>query len=332
MIWKGPHKDGITQSLLGQFLSCRERFKLRVIDGLEPDEQLNVKLEYGNMFHLCEETHLAGGEWKPVLFHYVDSLALKYPLQSAEIDKWYNVCLVQYPIYLDHYKDYVSDYEPLLQEYSFSTKYRISGTRVVTLRGKFDAVNITKDGEVWLQENKTKTEIDETSLLRQLPFDMQTCFYLIALRQMFVLVDPETVQGVDYNVIRRPLSGGKGTIVQHKPSKSNPAGETSEEYYGRLRGIIQSEPESYFWRRKVRFTLQDLIRFEETFLIPVLNQLYDWWEYQKKGLKKYKHTHFRMPYGVYLPLMDGRNTYLDNYLDTGDTTGLKSITNLFPEL
>ena len=348
MLWRGPVKDGITQSLLGQFLSCRERFKLRVIDGLEADASFDVRLEYGNMFHACEEARLGGKDWQEVLLQYAKGLADKYPLQSHEIAKWYNVCKVQYPLYLSYYGSYLDEAKSVLQEYSFRVQYEIAPNRYVTLRGKFDAVNLI-DNVIYLQENKTKSEIDEQTLLRQLSFDLQTCFYLVAMREMhdkgellnfktYTLAPSDIVEirhvigGVDYNVIKRPLSGGKGTIVRHKPTKSNPAGESEEEYYARLAGIIREDLPSYFWRSRVLISSQEIETFEESFLKPILNQLYDWWLYQSKGTKKYKNSHYRTPYGVYLPLMEERNSYLDNYLETGETYGLRPIQTLFPEL
>ena len=40
-LWKGPTEDGITQSLLSRFLVCRERFRLKVIEGLAPEDRFS---------------------------------------------------------------------------------------------------------------------------------------------------------------------------------------------------------------------------------------------------------------------------------------------------
>ncbi len=32
-VWKGPEVDGVTQSLLSRYLTCKERFRLLVIEG-----------------------------------------------------------------------------------------------------------------------------------------------------------------------------------------------------------------------------------------------------------------------------------------------------------
>src|SRR6185369_9120155 len=66
-VWAGPMDagptGGITQSLLSMFLVCRERFRLRVIEGLHSFDRFNHRIEYGSMWHICEEVH-AG---KPVV-------------------------------------------------------------------------------------------------------------------------------------------------------------------------------------------------------------------------------------------------------------------------
>jgi len=74
-------------------------------------------------------------------------------------------------------------------------------------------------------------------------------------------------------VCRRPLSGGKGTIKQHQPTKSNPAGETSEEFYERLAGVIREDQPYYFMRWTVDVTKNDVARFEMECLQPILQEL-----------------------------------------------------------
>ena len=62
-IWDGPEEDGITQSLLSRFLVCRERFRILVVDGLKPVDQFSSRIEYGQMWHLCEENLAAGNDY-----------------------------------------------------------------------------------------------------------------------------------------------------------------------------------------------------------------------------------------------------------------------------
>lgn len=346
-VWQGPmSKDGgITQSLLSRFLVCRERFRLLVIEGLKPIDDFNKNLEYGNMWHICEEGLAFGHTWEEVmkpLTKYALKLCKQYPLKKEEIDKWYNVCKVQFPVYVTYWAMHpdVRKREPILQEYAFNVPYALPSGRSVFLRGKFDSVDLINGG-IWLQENKTKSEIDEVKIRRQLTFDLQTMFYLIALRGVkdsLGLHQTATIKGVRYNVIRRPLSGGKGTIKQHQPTKSNPAGESKEAFFARLRDdYIAAEPETYFARWEVPITDQDIKRFKMEFLDPILEQLCDWWQAITKSPKceiwsGASSLNWRHPFGVYNVLDEGGSSDLDAYLESGSMVGLQRTENLFPEL
>jgi hypothetical protein len=148
---------------------------------------------------------------------------------------------------------------------------------------------------------------------------------------------------VRYNVIRRPLSGGKGTIRQHQPSKSNPMGESEIAYYARLATYIDAEPETYFMRWKVEVGSHDMKKFCRESLDPILEQLCDWWEhvsgtssrespfYCRAAENDYM-IHWRHPFGVYNSLDEGGASELDEYLASGSELGLERTTNLYPEL
>lgn len=151
--------------------------------------------------------------------------------------------------------------------------------------------------------------------------------------------------GVRYNVIRRPLSGGKGSIRQKK-------NQTQEEFYEELGNLIKGatgpewgvlpDEHFYFMRWKVAFTPQDIETFKAQFLNPVLEQLCDWWNWicaSKDGGMwghpdgtPYNHIHWRAPYGIYSPLYDGKPTDMDEYLLNGSTVGLRRADSLFREL
>lgn len=346
-LWKGPDVDGITSSLLSRFLVCRERFRLLVIEGIKTKDVFNHKLEFGNMWHLCEERSALAGDWQGKLMDYSRALCMRYPHQQEEITKWYNVCKVQFPIYLSYWSAHpdVKDRVPMLQEEVFSVPYDLPSGRKVRLRGKFDSVDLIGKGEsvgVWLQENKTKGHIIENQIRQQLTFDLQTCFYLIALKKLLAAIEDKwqryagIVRGVRYNVVRRPLSGGKGTIVRHKPTKKDPQGESESCFYGRVRDIIAASPQDYFLRMRVEVTAQDLDVFARQFLDPILEQLCDWWEWASTSNNnpegECSPIHWRHPYGVYNVLLEGGSTDLDEHLASGSMVGLTRTDNLFPEL
>lgn len=362
-LWRGPEKDGITFSLLCRFLCCRERFRILVIEGLKPVDYFNHKVEYGNMWHVCEERFAKyGGDmnWREGVSFYAKSLCRKYSLQQEQIDHWYNVCKIQFSSYISYWANHpdIINYAPLIQEQVFDVPYKLDDGRIVRLRGKWDSVDLVgrgKDAGIYLQENKTKADINETKMVRQLTFDLQTMIYLIALQRDYdsltsnlkIPDDPywndllgthssrmPKIHGVRYNVVRRPLSGGKGSIVRHKATK-NQLEETKEHYYNRLSVIIRESPEDYFMRWKIEVSSDDIEKFRKTCLDPILAQLCDWWQCISGGEvspHSSRYQNYRHPFGVYNVLDEGGSSDLDEYLATGSEIGLRRVDNLFSEL
>lgn len=359
-VWKGPREDGITFSLLSRFLTCRERFRITVIEGLKPVKTFNHRIEYGNMWHACEEAYAEhqSVDWLPTLNVYCADLARKYPMQQDQIHHWYNVCKIEFPEYVKHWSHHPDNVKltPVAQEQVFNIPYDLPSGRTVRLRGKFDGVDaIGKD--IYLFETKTKGDIDEVALQRQLTMDFQTGIYMTVLQQMLsgkVKYDgpPEEalgkrimtllggsggkLRGVRYNVVRRPLSGGKNTIRQTK-------NETEEQFYERLGGLIQEDPGYYFMRWKIDLGSNDIDRFRVRCLNPILEQLCDWWEHVsgtssrespfdcRPAVHDYM-IHWQHPFGVRNSLDEGGHDYLDEYINNGSTAGLERVDNLFPEL
>ena len=347
LIWEGPEgkgpKGGITQSLLSRWLCCRERFRLMVIEGLHPVDTFNHRMEYGQMWHTCEEAHAKGiANWSEPLADYCRDLGRRYKMQSEQIQHWYNVCKTQFPIYVQYWKKHSkgNNQKPLMQEQCFDIPYTLPSGRVVRLRGKFDSVHLrgkNKNAVVYLQENKSKGDIAEEQLKRQLGFDLQTMIYRIAMDCFPADTwQNKPIAGVIYNVIRRPLSGGKGSIRKHQPTKSNPAGESDAEFYGRLRQVIIDDPGYFFMRWQVEITQQDIRKFEREFLHNALEELCNWWDWvdSPAGRKDpfADPIHWRLPYGIYNPLMEGGSSELDEFLATKSELGLVRNKELFKEL
>lgn len=347
-LWRGPHADGVTQSLLGRYLCCKERFRLLVIDGLRAREGFLHRLEYGNMWHTCEEALALGDDWEERLREYAQKLVNRFPTSGKQIEKWYQVCRTQFPVYVDYWSEHpdVLERESISAEEVFEYPYELPSGRCVILRGKFDSVDQIRD-EVYLQENKTLYDIDKSKITRNLTFDLQTMFYQVALAIMY-----NRVAGVRYNVIRRPLSGGKYSIRPHQArvykTKPNVPAETLAEFYDRLEGLIENDPEFFFARWTVDVTKADRVRFQTETLNPILENLlddYEWWEYchqhetspydyetRGRAFPEHLPRHYRYPYGIFNPIQEGIATDLDEYLETGSKIGLERPSTLFPEL
>ena len=330
-----------------------------MVEGLRPLNEFNHRLEYGNCWHICEEAHAAGAltrepTWEHALADYCGKLLKRYPTQAQQVDHWWNVCRTQFPIYVDYWAQHpdVMERRPLLQEYAFNVPYRLPSGRTVRLRGKLDSVDWVKGKEssIWLVENKTKGDVREAQIKRQLSFDLQVMMYVVALAKYKRLktdpnmpdlgfIDSYPIAGVRYNVVRRPLSGSKGSIKRHKPSKKNPAGEGKDAFYRRLGGIIKTSPAEYFMRWEVLVLPEDVTRFRRECLDPILEGLCDWWAYIQdhrgepfKNPELSQGLHWRTPFGWYDPLQEVGSTDLDDYISTGSNIGLMQTNNLFPEL
>lgn len=370
-LWKGPEVDGITQSLLSRWLVCRERFRILAIEGLRPRDDFNHRIEYGNMWHVCEEADAlhqesnywyASSEWMESLAAYCEKLCARYPLRQGDILKWVNVCAVAFPEYIKYWADHpdVLNGQNICKEKPFAVPYNLPSGRTVILRGKADSIDwlpAHRDGNreylegIWLQEDKTKGDVDPIAIKQQLRRDLQTMFYQVALpglmQQMGVFAEGDgavnwPILGVRYNVVRRPLSGGRHSISQHKATLKKHA-ETDDEFYARLASLIAGEPEYFFMRWKSAVESTAVEHFRRTCLDPILDQLCDWYSHVawcksnnsdpfRAGCVTGRFHHFTFPYGVYNPLTDGGTGDVDNLLETGSQAGLQRIDNLFPEL
>lgn len=362
VLWEGPcsnsDQGGVTQSLLGRWLACRERARLYLVEGWRSSDRFMARIEYGSMWHCAEEAlahqKLPTGTadqmrdqglkvteaWQLALEQYCRQLLQRYPFQQQEVEHWYEVCCKQFPEYVKYWRQHpdVTNRTPLLAEQVFDVPYKLPSGRVVRLRGKWDSVDLVTDGgvkSVWLQENKSKSQVDEQQIKRQLTSDIQSMLYLVALRRYayqrtelsggrppniqkdvrnYLIGNP--IRGVRYNVIKLPLSGGKGTIVRREATEGSKCagcdgvgsrtmyagtkrevhepkcgrcegrgkvgakpGETREEYYERVAAYIRENPEEYFFRWNVEVTDDDIAKFCHEVLDPMLEQLCDWYEW-----------------------------------------------------
>lgn len=349
-MWDGPSVNsqcgGISYSLLSRYLSCEERFRLMMIEGLRPKDRFNHLLEFGSLWHAAEEGFAGKGKIGDMVTSYAKKLTEKYPFQREEIRHWHDCCLALFPIYMDYWKRHkdVTSRKPLIQERVFNVEYRLPSGRIVRLRSKLDSVDLVENKEdrindgVWLQENKTKSGIDQVKIERQLKFDLQTMIYLIVLhtdRYNKPLVDliPKgtTIRGVRYNVVRRSSHKSPESMIKK-----------CIEDIGADRGA------EWFSRWNTEISGHDIEVFKHQCFHPVLENLcddYEWWQYCKmtgvdvylylvrsEKFPEHQKRHYRHPFGVYNVLDEGGSADLDHYLDTGSEVGLQRTDNFFPEL
>lgn len=338
-----------------------------MIEGVKSVEHFDVKIEFGQMWHACEEAFAKSGNsivnnpvatapWLRALIDYAKGLVKKYPTDQPLIDHWYMVCRTQFPLYIEYWAKNpdILNRTPLLQEQTFDVPYTLPNGVTIRLRGKWDSVDLVEEGKkpgIYLQENKTKSRINEGQLKRQLGFDLQTMLYLTAL-EVDREADPMTshlaaceqteppafdrkapIRGVRYNVIRRDCP-----IRRHKATAKKPE-EGKDAFYKRLEtDYFKANPEEWFMRWKVEVTPGDIARFRRECLDPILIQLCDWYEWVTNESDPFEPDvngniyHWRHPFGVYNVMDEGGSTDLDEYLTSGSMVGLETVDSLFGEL
>lgn len=344
-LWKGPYEDGITQSLLSKFLVCRERFRLLTIEGIKEIEQFDAGMEYGTLFHLAIEAYYSKHPWRPILKDYTQTLHTTYPLDAEDIDKWYALCNIQFPLYLDYIaRKELSIPVPrrnIFQELEFNILYPLPTGRQIRLRGKLDSV-FTRGDSIKIEEHKTKSYIDEQRIAETLHFNFQTLFYHTALRTMIqqgTLIIPRKMHviGTQYNVIRRPLSS-KYPIRQKKS-------ETLEQFYDREGSNIKAKPQEYFSTMNATITTDTVHTFQQQCLNPLLETLCDWWDYMLQcngqpfgpdmdyvSPEYHDPVHYRTPWGIFNSMFGGFEGPYYDYLSKGHHGSIVTINSLFREL
>lgn len=370
-LWDGPcaltKNGGVTVSMISKFLIDPERFRLRYMEGLRSSRVWEHKSGYGDMFHLCEEHHAAGKDYKAPLEAHCKELLKDNQFRGEEIEKYKQLCLLQFPLYVEHWKKHrdVKKRTHVFSEKEFCVQvetkpyprgypYEQYDFTKVVLRGKLDSVD--KEGDTYtIQENKTKGNPKVVELERQMNFDLQTMTYAVVIQSMF----PKAKIAVRYSVIKRPLSGGEGSISQRQPTqgskcnlkscKENPTpdcgkcggtgrfgekrGETDKEFSARLAEVIKTKP--HFWRWKVTLTQNDIDRFKNEFLLPTLTRMCNWYDcITQEGLQATyaKGLHWRHPFGVWNPLDNDSPTEYDEMIQNQSLVGLERIDVVSPEL
>lgn len=334
-LWQGPQKQGITYSMIAAFLACRHRFWLKYVMGLSMQEEFNHAMEYGNLWHHAEETHGNGGDWKKAIKQHTQHLLETYPGLEAKINMWSMIALMQFEIYLSlPIAKEKKKRKYLVNEHEFRIRYEFEG-RHVTLRGKIDRIFEAKKA-LHIEDHKTKGQVNERGIQGALHHDAQTMIYHVVSRNLGL--DPKCPKnlmkirpkGTYYNVIRRPL-GDRFSIKQKKH-------ETTKAFVARLGDVIRSKPKYFFMEFPVLIHDNDVSKFQNEVLHPVLHQICDWWNSIKSDPEhpfmpngERNRLHYRYPFGMYHGLAAGFEGDFFDYITKGTKRGLVQ-SKLFREL
>lgn len=325
---------GVTQSILQKFIGCRDRAHKSLALGLKSTDRKEA-MEYGTIFHkLIEEGARMGSTYSrtkmvQIMLQY---MKLKYP--SPESLLLCKIGLAQY----HKYKEWEADkpkYKYIAQEPVFKEAITLPATHFnpcpeisiniprteIILRGRIDEV-IEKNGEIWLQENKTKGRIDLSFLADTIPENIQVMFYAVAAELKY----GRPIKGVIYNVIR-------------KPGQRQRKNESDEDFVTRIGKEIEENPSYYFYRLQYAFPPGSIEKWKREELFPILYQIYIWWRsIEKNPTQPWQDEggnpnpfHGRKSFGIYDALSQGKGDFFDLIVH-GRTNGLIVDHEHFPEL
>jgi len=252
-------RQGITQSLLSKWLSCRESARL-YLTGLTTLQRKSAMMA-GSLYHdalerLYRRAQAAYPDPMPGAANFqltvtdlLDSMD-DTPPQNAEsiqeTEQTFAMMEAVLPGYLEHWlEDFTGGVEWTKVEEVF--RVPAPGVDGVFLTGKIDGAFTRGPKSLWLFETKTKAQIQGATMDDALPLDMQVQFYLYALSK----ITGRKPRGVLYNVIRRP---------QLRQKKS----ESSAEFRGRVHEDVKARPDHYFKRWEVPVSVDEMRHFERS--------------------------------------------------------------------
>lgn len=292
------YEDGLSYSSLSSFLVCRERFRLRKVVGLQEIGSKEA-MEFGTIFHLCLEMSAQG-----LTRTRINAYFRNKNRQGLYNPRLCSIALTMLPLYKEHWKTFIKKIHYYETEQEFRIPYTCSLGKTVNLIGIRDQ-GFIKNNKVWLQENKTKSEINEEVLMQTLPSMLQPMMYLYSLQHLH---DPANIGGFIYNVIRKP-----GLRIGKK--------ETEKKYIERIRDDIQKRPEHYFKMFEVEITEEHIELWKTQYLDPLICQIVLWWESIKSdpfnpwtvvgedGTPRPNPHHYIRPFGIYDAMSRGIGDY-----------------------
>lgn len=267
-------KDGVTFSMLSQFLTCRERCRI----GLQGWSTTGTGLGmlFGTVVHAALQELYTGAQMGRThgipssrqldrAIVVVDKLWRKeHPIVSAESMQMYERAVMLAQAVLPHYVRYWhADFTELTWravESEFRVLRETHTGLSIPLRGKMDgAYTRGKKPRPWLFETKTKGHISEAPLADIMPHELQVNIYLNALQEVL----NETPAGVLYNIVRRPQLRER-------------QGETWDTFVKRVSDDVAERPDWYFVRMEMSVDADDLIRFSLE-LKDLITDFVAWW-------------------------------------------------------
>ena len=265
-------RDGITQSLLGTWLACRQKARW-YLQGYSPRTS-SLALTYGTIGHAVLEhvyKDLLNKKTRTMpdpedIRKYIGRVEDIWRKENPRADKKllehleFSLLIAEatLPAYFKYWVKDLKEINWKDLERQFAVPYITADGRKTIIRGKMDGV--FNSPKLWLFENKFKSMIEESDLVDTLPFELQIMLYTWALKKL----DEQIPQGVLYNIIRR-------TCLRQKKE------ETLIQFADRCVEDIKTRPEFYFIRMQISITPKEMVAFEGE-LEDMVVDFMDWWE------------------------------------------------------
>lgn len=260
-------RDGVSPSLINEFLLCREHFRLGTAEGWR-SSGYEFSIEFGNIFHWLHAQRCKMKKDRPVaemLKLYKEVFAkqkiVMTPTDKRDQETGYAMTTAVWPEYCTKYKEDLKRKWTLFEDpVSIEYVYYISGIDFKTrLRGVLDGL-YEEEGGLVLHEMKTKSQMNPFAIQTVLHLDVQVMTYATILRKLY---PNKKIKGCSYDLIRRPGSN---------PKKN----ETLQQYSKRIAGNVKNEPDHYFARPHLDLSNEDIDKWVAAFLDPLLNEMGKW--------------------------------------------------------
>jgi len=238
-------RDGISQSLMGAYQTCRRSFLLS-INRWEHATADRVT-GYGSMMHDVLDVLYTGftekllkyNDLSTAALYVIDDYNMPKVIKDEEVARLKNIAQAMIDQYILHYRRDFAEFRFEDVESQFEVEF--NGFK---LRGKKDGRFRDKNKGVWHIEHKNYSFIKEDNMLLYLGFDLQNLFYMLADEVEF----QRLLNGVVYNVLRKP------DVKKKTPTK---------DVYKYLSALIHADPKHYFIRYEIPYSRRDLSVFKE---------------------------------------------------------------------
>ena len=290
-LFRGKHpsrwnfwEEGQSSSLLSLWLSCKEQFRLMVVEGWIND-RTPLSFAFGTCMHWCLEQAYSAREAPSQkgcrrLVEEFESLwkkerpnAPKSQLQVQEMV--YGLAEAVLPTYFKRwagdFKDgkypkghntaRIKKWEGL--ETRFKIKYTYPDGKSTWICGTRDGLFRDEGKYLRLFDTKCRSVISEEDTIDTLPSDLQQMLYNWATLEQ----TKEAPAGTLMNIVRRP---------GHRRGKE----ESLREFFERVRKDVEKPNrwDHYFIRIEMDLTKKEILDWKRTFLDPLMEDFRGWWE------------------------------------------------------